>query len=218
MALVSFHRIKWKSIYENILHRLGSNPTLPLRLGDLEHIIKFLFASVILNNKKLYNSQGGLCGLNELIYITENDINCNYVLYKYIFVFCACVYNLEHCLKYTKFYIRIYHCYYFQNLNRCWYTIILKSINPQRHSVAVRILGILNRKPEKNGEQENSESALIFYSKRVTPPGKQNADWYPGKTRYVSLQTSSVFCSSLEGNEGNVLWRIMSCSGVWPNC
>lgn len=27
------------------------NPTLPLRLGDLEYMIKLLFASVILNNK-----------------------------------------------------------------------------------------------------------------------------------------------------------------------
>lgn len=47
------------------------NPTLPLRLGDLEHMMKLPFASVILNNKTsiiiLYNSQGFLCGLNALI-------------------------------------------------------------------------------------------------------------------------------------------------------
>lgn len=87
----------------------------------------------------------------------------------FVFCVCMCIYNLEHFLWYSNYYIRVFTIVIILKTYADMIHYYTKSINPQRHGIVVRILGILSGKPEKKkekkeSEQENSENALVFSS------------------------------------------------------
>lgn len=54
-----------------------------------------------------------------------------------MFVFCVCIYNLEHFLWYSNYYIRIFTIVIILKTYAVMIHYYTKSINPQRHGVAV---------------------------------------------------------------------------------